>query len=234
VIGDLRRAARRRALRRQSEEQRRELAGLVVELERVGAARPEVVERRLENIAALDRQLSALEPGRAAASKPEASPPAPDQHRADAAREPQTPPASGLRLVGAGAAAGLAALLVVLVFKPFGNSQPAHRAATPAVARAGRPAHGGRVPRRHRHARRTRSTGRHPKLSARGLGTAVLSPGSRGKEVRLLQRLLHVQTTGIYGPATTAAVRRFQRRHALPTTGVTGKLTHAALLRAFP
>ena len=38
-----------------------------------------------------------------------------------------------------------------------------------------------------------------------------------------------IAADGIYGPATTAAVKRFQRRHHLHADGIAGPATHAAM-----
>jgi peptidoglycan hydrolase-like protein with peptidoglycan-binding domain len=57
----------------------------------------------------------------------------------------------------------------------------------------------------------------------------VLTYGSRGSAVTVVQHLLGVTADGIYGPVTTAAVRRFQAANGIPTTGNVGPLTWAAL-----
>ena len=38
-----------------------------------------------------------------------------------------------------------------------------------------------------------------------------------------------IEADGIYGPATTAAVKRFQRNHRLTADGIAGPATHAAM-----
>lgn len=38
-----------------------------------------------------------------------------------------------------------------------------------------------------------------------------------------------IEADGIYGPATTEAVKRFQRRHHLTVDGIAGPATHAAM-----
>jgi sortase A len=59
----------------------------------------------------------------------------------------------------------------------------------------------------------------------------TLRIGTRGGDVRALQRFLGVRPSGTFGPATAAAVRRFQARHGIPSTGVVATLTRAALRR---
>ncbi len=72
------------------------------------------------------------------------------------------------------------------------------------------------------------------KASARSLGSATLSAGSKGADTRLVQKLLKVPASGKYDAKTEAAVRAFQGKHGLPTTGVVATLTHNALKKAFP
>jgi peptidoglycan hydrolase-like protein with peptidoglycan-binding domain len=59
--------------------------------------------------------------------------------------------------------------------------------------------------------------------------TIVLSPGSEGRQVRLLQRALGIPVDGVYGPQTEAAVRRFQATRGLTVDGIVGSLTSRAL-----
>lgn len=61
----------------------------------------------------------------------------------------------------------------------------------------------------------------------------VLSYGSEGRQVRLLQQALGgIKVDGVYGPETEAAVREFQSAHGLTVDGVFGAQTSAALRRA--
>lgn len=55
--------------------------------------------------------------------------------------------------------------------------------------------------------------------------SSVLRVGSRGAEVKNLQRKLGVDQTGYFGNYTRSAVIKFQRENNLPMTGVVGKLT---------
>jgi hypothetical protein len=237
VIEPVRRAARRRTLRRRRDAQRRDLAGLIVELERVGSARQDLVDRGLEAVAATERELSSLEAGGGAAVKAPPEPAAVADAPAGSLSEPRQGNPSPGRLAAATGAAAAVALLAVLIFHPFSSSHAPSRASAPVVrghapARARRhhkPAHRGR-----RHPAGARPSRPAAHLSAKGLGTTTLSPGTRSADVKLLQRLLKVPSTGVYDPATTAAVKRFQVKHKLPSTGVTAKLTHAALKLAFP
>jgi peptidoglycan hydrolase-like protein with peptidoglycan-binding domain len=57
----------------------------------------------------------------------------------------------------------------------------------------------------------------------------TLSVGASGSAVKQLQRKLHVQATGYYGPQTKRAVKRFQRAHGLAADGVAGPATLRAL-----
>jgi peptidoglycan hydrolase-like protein with peptidoglycan-binding domain len=63
----------------------------------------------------------------------------------------------------------------------------------------------------------------------------VLSAGSEGRQVRLLQLALGIRADGVYGPRTEAAVRRFQASRGLAVDGVVGPLTaHALAVHAPP
>lgn len=53
--------------------------------------------------------------------------------------------------------------------------------------------------------------------------------GSRGEEVRTLQRRLNLYADGIFGPLTDEAVREFQRCYGLTVDGVVGVQTWQAL-----
>jgi peptidoglycan hydrolase-like protein with peptidoglycan-binding domain len=59
--------------------------------------------------------------------------------------------------------------------------------------------------------------------------TIVLTPGSEGRQVQLLQAALGIATDGIYGPETEGAVRSFQEAHGLAVDGIAGPETTAAL-----
>jgi peptidoglycan hydrolase-like protein with peptidoglycan-binding domain len=60
--------------------------------------------------------------------------------------------------------------------------------------------------------------------------TIVLSEGSEGRQVQLLQQALGgVKVDGAFGPETEAAVRSFQAREGLSVDGVVGAQTSAAL-----
>jgi hypothetical protein len=65
--------------------------------------------------------------------------------------------------------------------------------------------------------------------------SVTLEPGSRGPNVKRLQRKLRVTASGYYGPLTKKAVKRFQRRKGLKADGVAGPATLAKLrLRITP
>jgi peptidoglycan hydrolase-like protein with peptidoglycan-binding domain len=58
----------------------------------------------------------------------------------------------------------------------------------------------------------------------------VLKSGDRGKAVKQLQRRLSVKPiSGLFGPITEKAVKRFQRRRGLTADGVVGPQTRKAL-----
>jgi peptidoglycan hydrolase-like protein with peptidoglycan-binding domain len=58
----------------------------------------------------------------------------------------------------------------------------------------------------------------------------VLTEGSEGRQVRLLQQALgDVAVDGMFGPETEEAVRSFQARNGLTVDGIVGPLTSAAL-----
>lgn len=57
----------------------------------------------------------------------------------------------------------------------------------------------------------------------------TLRKGSKGEEVKRLQRLLHLAADGIFGPATEAAVKEYQRTHGLVADGIVGDKTWEAL-----
>jgi peptidoglycan hydrolase-like protein with peptidoglycan-binding domain len=59
--------------------------------------------------------------------------------------------------------------------------------------------------------------------------SVTLKPGSRGTNVKRLQRKLRVTVSGYYGPLTKKAVKRFQRRKGLKPDGVAGPDTLAKL-----
>lgn len=56
--------------------------------------------------------------------------------------------------------------------------------------------------------------------------------GSKGEDVRYLQRILNLDVDGIFGKHTEAAVKAFQKAHGLAVDGIVGKNTWAALEQA--
>ncbi len=74
-------------------------------------------------------------------------------------------------------------------------------------------------------------------VSHAALGDRTLSQGSKGSEVKDLQkRLTQIgyqvgKVDGVYGKATTAAVKRFQKSRGLKADGVAGKKTIDELMR---
>ncbi len=59
--------------------------------------------------------------------------------------------------------------------------------------------------------------------------TIVLSYGSEGRQVKLLQSALGIKVDGVFGPETEAAVRSFQAHSDLTVDGIVGPQTSAAL-----
>ena len=57
----------------------------------------------------------------------------------------------------------------------------------------------------------------------------TLKQGSKGEEVKNLQRALNLYVDGKFGPLTDEAVRAFQRKHNLDVDGIVGSKTWAAI-----
>lgn len=62
----------------------------------------------------------------------------------------------------------------------------------------------------------------------------VLTTGSTGRQVRLLQQALHIKVDGMYGPETETAVRTFQASRNLEVDNIVGPKTKAALADGEP
>lgn len=58
----------------------------------------------------------------------------------------------------------------------------------------------------------------------------LLKKGSRGKDVKTLQRILHLYEDGIFGVMTEEAVKEYQRQHGLTADGIVGDKTWAVML----
>lgn len=65
----------------------------------------------------------------------------------------------------------------------------------------------------------------------KALGRRLLGPGTKGRDVRALQRLLGVPRTGVYDPITEFAVKDFQSSHGLGADGRAGAATKRKLAR---
>lgn len=57
----------------------------------------------------------------------------------------------------------------------------------------------------------------------------TIKMGSKGEEVRVLQRRLHLAEDGIFGALTEEAVKEFQRSYGLVADGIVGQQTWQAL-----
>lgn len=58
----------------------------------------------------------------------------------------------------------------------------------------------------------------------------LLKKGSHGKDVKTLQRILHLYEDGIFGAMTEEAVKEYQRQHGLTADGIVGDKTWAVML----
>lgn len=58
----------------------------------------------------------------------------------------------------------------------------------------------------------------------------LLKKGSHGKDVKTLQRILHLYEDGIFGVLTEEAVKEYQRQHGLTADGIVGDKTWAVML----
>ena len=58
----------------------------------------------------------------------------------------------------------------------------------------------------------------------------LLKKGSHGKDVKTLQRILHLYEDGIFGAMTEEAVKEYQRQHGLTADGIVGDKTWATML----
>lgn len=64
-------------------------------------------------------------------------------------------------------------------------------------------------------------------------GAIVLKFGSKGEEVKRLQKLLYITADGIFGKDTRAAVIQFQKNNGLVTDGIVGPKTWGAFNRPY-
>jgi len=64
-------------------------------------------------------------------------------------------------------------------------------------------------------------------------GTRTLKVGSKGEDVKELQRALGLKDDGIFGPNTKEVVMQFQKEHGLSADGVVGTNTRAKLKEVF-
>ena len=58
----------------------------------------------------------------------------------------------------------------------------------------------------------------------------LLKKGSRGNDVKTLQRILHLYEDGIFGAMTEEAVKEYQRQNGLIADGIVGDKTWATML----
>lgn len=59
----------------------------------------------------------------------------------------------------------------------------------------------------------------------------IIKKGSRGDEVKKLQKILHLLADGIFGSLTEEAVKQFQKEHGLMPDGIVGQKTWSLLLQ---
>jgi Putative peptidoglycan binding domain len=84
----------------------------------------------------------------------------------------------------------------------------------------------------------TTTTPKPPAGTATASPTVTLKPGDTGTQVKRLQRVLRLfgystsPVDGVYGPATTGAVKRFQQASHLDADGIVGPATLRALKAA--
>ena len=68
-----------------------------------------------------------------------------------------------------------------------------------------------------------------PAVEPTGKARRTMRRGDTGQDVMDLQRALGVETNGIFGPKTEAAVREFQRTHNMVPDGIVGPKSWAAI-----
>jgi hypothetical protein len=68
-----------------------------------------------------------------------------------------------------------------------------------------------------------------PDVEPSGKARRTLRRGDDGTDVAELQKALRVETNGIFGPKTEAAVREFQRTHDMVPDGIVGPRSWAAI-----
>jgi peptidoglycan hydrolase-like protein with peptidoglycan-binding domain len=73
-----------------------------------------------------------------------------------------------------------------------------------------------------------------PAAAAPAAPAGLLTRGSHGRDVKLVQRALHQRASGRYSAATGRAVRAFQRRDGLLVDGIVGVQTWDALFHIAP
>lgn len=93
---------------------------------------------------------------------------------------------------------------------------------------------GGQVMRK----RRTRTGWRggfgRPAYAATKPGDRTLRQGTKGEDVKVLQRRIGASADGDFGAATAAALRTWQRKHGLEADGIAGPATWRAILAPEP
>jgi len=73
-----------------------------------------------------------------------------------------------------------------------------------------------------------------PAAAADSAPNGLLHEGSHSRQVADVQRSLHLEASGTFGPRTGRAVRRFQRREHLLVDGIVGPQTWDALFHIQP
>lgn len=93
---------------------------------------------------------------------------------------------------------------------------------------------GGQVMRKRRRRTGWRGGFGRPAYAATKPGDRTLRQGTKGEDVKVLQRRIGASADGDFGAATAAALRTWQRKHGLEADGIAGPATWRAILAPEP